>query len=145
MQLLTKYISLDEFTQYFPEINLVADLGGRENALAFLKRIEDRLAAFVNASFNRNIDMIYPVFTDYQKEHYKLALLEQCLYIHRNSDISTDSGYDPEEGEKISRGKINALSIAPNCKRELILCGIWNRNIPDMATGILTGNWFKGY
>ena len=145
MQLQTKYITIDEFNQYFPEINLVEAFGTKEKALAFIKRWEDRLGSFINASFNRNIDMLFPIFTDYQKEHYKLALLEQCLYIFRNSDISTDSGYDPDKGEITSRGKINALTIAPNCKRELILCGIWNRNIPDMATGILTGNWFKGY
>lgn len=145
MQLQTKYITLDEFNQYFPEIDLIEEFETNERALAFLKRIEDRLSSFINASFNRNIDMLFPEFTDYQKEHYKLALLEQALYVFRNSDISTDSGYDPEKGELISRGKINALTIAPNTKRELILCGIWNRNIPDMATGILTGNWFKGY
>lgn len=145
MQLLTKYISLDEFNQYFPEIDLVEELKSKENALAFLKRIEDRMSSFINASFNRNIDMLYPVFTDYQKEHYKLALLEQALYVFRNSDISTDSGYDPDKGEVSTIGKLQSRVIAPNCKRELILCGLWNRNIPDMATGILTGNWFKGY
>lgn len=145
MELQTKYITLDEFNQYFPEINLVEELGSRERALAFLKRWENRMESFIDASFNRNVDMLYPHFTDYQKEHYKLALLEQCLYIHRNSDLSTDSGYDTEKGEIENLGRLNARMIAPNAKRELILCGLWNRNIPDMATGILTGNWFKGY
>ena len=45
------------------------------------KPFDTDLLLFINASFNRNIDMLFPVFTDYQKEHYKLALLEQCLYI----------------------------------------------------------------
>ena len=145
MTLQTKYITLDEFSQYFPEINLVEDFGRKEVALAFLKRWEDRIASFINASFNKNIDQLYPTFTDYQKEHYKLALLEQCLYIHRNSDISSDSGYDPDSGEKEDIKKLQGKVIAPNAKRELMLCGLWNRNIPDMATGIFTGNWFKGY
>ena len=145
MELQTKYITLDEFNQYFPEMNLVEALRSRESALAFLKRWENRMASFINASFNRNIDMIYPEFTDYQKEHYKLALLEQCAYIFRNGDLSTDSGYELGEGEIESLTKLQTKIIAPNAKRELILCGIWNRNIPDMATGILTGNWFKGY
>lgn len=145
MQLQTKYITLDEFKQYFPEIDLIEAFGSKEKALAFLKRWEDRIGSFINASFNRNVDMLFPVFTDYQKEHYKLALLEQCLYIFRNSDISTDSGYDTDKGEISTVGKLQSRVIAPNAKRELILCGLWNRNIPDMATDILTGNWFKGY
>ena len=148
MQLQTKYITPDEFTEYFG-INLYAELEDDANpsdkVLRFLKRIENRMESFIDAKFNRNINMLYPEFTDYQKEHYKLALLEQAIYVFKNGDISTDSGYDPEEGEKSSIGKLQEKVIAPNAKNELILCGLWNRNIPDMATGILTGNWFKGY
>lgn len=129
----TRYISLDEFNEYF-SIDLVASFKSETKAQAFLKRIEDRLSTFVDANFNRNIDKLYPQFTDYQKEHYKLALLEQCIYIYRNSDVSTDSGYDPEKGEIMSRDKIVALSIAPNCKQNLILCGIWNRCIKTPGT-----------
>lgn len=141
----TKYITIDELREYEPKFDLVKLLGSKEAALAFLRRWEIRVASIIDACFNRNIDMLYPVFTDYQKEHYKIALLEQCIYILRNGDISTDSGYDIGEGEKASTGKINSKIIGPNAKRELILCGLWNRNIPDMATGIFSGNWFKGY
>ncbi len=125
----TKYISLDEFNEYF-NIDLRAKFGTEEAAIAFLRRIEDRLATFVDSNFNANIDMRFPCFTDYQKYHYKHALLEQAIYIFRNGDISVDSGYDPEKGE-VARPE--RYSIAPNCKNELRLCGIWNRNIPNMG------------
>ena len=125
----TKYITLDEFTEYF-NIDLRAEFGTEEKALAFLKRIEDRLATYCDSKFNCNVDMKYPCFTDYQKEHYKLALLEQAIYIHRNGDVSVDSGYDPEKGE-VARPE--RYAIAPNCKDNLRLCGIWNRNIPNMG------------
>lgn len=130
----TKYITLDEFKEYFG-INLTEAFKTVEYANAFLKRIEDRLSTFVDANFNRNIDRLYPDFTDYQKEHYKLALLEQCIYIYRNGDISVDSGYDPEKGE-IARPE--RYAIAPNCKQNLILCGIWNRcvKVPGTLYGI---------
>lgn len=131
----TKYITLDEFQEYF-NINLTEELGGDEQANAFLKRIEDRLETFVDANFNRNIDRLYPEFTDYQKKHYKLALLEQAIYIHKNGDISVDSGYDPDKGE-IARKPALKYGIAPNCKENLVLCGIWNRCVK--APGTLYG------
>ena len=125
----TRYITLDEFKEYF-SIDLAAAFDGSENAIAFLKRIEDRLATFCDSKFNQNIDMKYPQFTDYQKYHYKLALLEQAIYVFKNGDISVDSGYDPEKGEIARTEK---YAIAPNCKDNLRLCGIWNRNIPNMG------------
>lgn len=125
----TKYITLDEFEEYF-NIDLRAAFDTDIAATAFLKRIEDRLATFVDSNFNQNIDMKYPCFTDYQKYHYKLALLEQAIYIFKNGDISVDSGYDPDKGE-IARPE--KYAIAPNCKDNLRLCGIWNRNIPNMG------------
>lgn len=126
--LLTRYITLDEFQDYF-SLDLVEEFGTVEKATAFLVRIENRMVAFVNANFNRNIDLEYPTFSDYQKEHYKLALKEQAIYIWRNGDVSVDSGYELETGEKISRSKVKEISIAPNCENELRLCGIWNRNL----------------
>ena len=125
----TKYITLDDFDTYFPEIKIRENLGSTENALAFLTRIEDRIATFVDANFNRNIELEYPNFSDYQKKHYKLALLEQAIYIFRNGEISVDSGYDIDKGEVMSRKKIVEISIAPNTKQNLVLCGVWNRNI----------------
>ena len=125
----TRYISLDEFEEYFG-INLNAEFGSEEKANAFLKRIEDRLETFCDSKFNANIARKYPCFTDYQKKHYKLALLEQAIYIYRNGDISVDSGYDPEKGEV---ARTERYAIAPNCKDNLRLCGIWNRNIPNMG------------
>lgn len=125
----TKYISLEEFQEYF-NIDLVQAFNNTENAVAFLKRIEDRLETFVDSNFNANVAMKWPHFTDYQKYHYKHALLEQAIYVFKNGDISVDSGYDPEKGE-IARPE--RYAIAPNCKAELRLCGIWNRNIPNMS------------
>ena len=127
----TKYITLDEFEEYFG-INLVEAFDTDTNAMAFLKRIEDRLETFVDSNFNANIDRRYPNFTDYQKKHYKLALLEQAIYVFKNGDISVDSGYDPDKGE-VAKNPGVKYAIAPNCKDNLRLCGIWNRNIPNMA------------
>ena len=125
----TRYISLDEFNEYFC-IDLRAEFGEEIKALAFLKRIEDRLETFVDSNFNANVAQRWPVFTQYQKYHYKHALLEQAIYVFKNGDISVDSGYDPERGHIADTQK---YIIAPNCKAELRLCGVWNRNIPNMS------------
>lgn len=138
----TKYITLDDF-KAFSGIDLREELGTEEKACAFLVRLETRLASYCDANFNKNVDRQYPCFTDYQKYHYKLALLEQGIYIFKNSDISVDSGYDLDRGEVISREKIVQLSIAPNCKNELLLCGIWNRNIISHGGNWLLSWWLK--
>lgn len=137
----TKYISIDDFDEYFPEIGpLREELGGEQNALAFLTRIEDRMEAFIDSNFNKSVDRMYPIFSDYQKKHYKLALLEQAIYIFKESDVSVNSGYDFDKGEIISRSKIRQISIAPNAVDNLRLCGLWNRNLRRYGYG--TGVWF---
>lgn len=128
MQLQTRYITLDDFKNYF-QIDLVQQLGGEVPALGFLKRIEDRMESFINANFFRVINDAYVKFNDFQKEHYKLALLEQAIYIFRNGDISVDSGYDPEQGIKVKRSELHQLVISDNSRMHLIQCGIWNRHI----------------
>ena len=128
----TKYITTDEFKEYFG-IDLASELNDDDNpsnkAVAFLKRVEDRIETFLNANFYRNIDLEYIRFSSYQKQHFKRALLEQAIYIYKNGDISVDSGFDPEKGEIASRKTLKNLSIAENCKQELILCGLWCRKI----------------
>lgn len=128
MTLMTKYITLDEFDQYFPETAPIREkLGGEEKALAFLVRIEDRMEVFINSNYNRNIACEFPVFTQNQKEHYKKALLEQAIYIYRNSDLSVDSGYDPERG--IISDKVRNITLAPNAIDHLRMCGLTNRQL----------------
>ena len=128
----SKYITADDFKLYYGmdlEAQYKDDDNSSNKVNAFLYRIETRLSAFLDANFHRNVEREFPEFTDYQKEHYKLALLEQAMYVLRNSDISTDSGYDPERGILADRNKLKTLAIAPNCKDHLMLCGLWCRKI----------------
>ena len=144
MELKTKYITADDFKMYFG-IDLEAELKTNDNPSdevnAFLLRIENRLSAFINATFYKNVDIDYKNFTDYQKEHYKLALLEQANYVLTQGDISVDSGYDVESGIKASREELVKISISPNTMNELILCGLWNRKIKNRGRGALDGWW----
>ena len=138
MTLQTKYVTLDEFDEYFPEIEGIrVALGGEKRALAWLKRIEDRMETFLNSNYNRNIDKEYPVFTQNMKEHYKKALLEQAIYIFRNSDISVDSGYDPERGEIMNIDRLQKIQLAPNALNHLRMCGLTNRLLNNRHKGII--------
>ena len=132
MNLQTRRIGEDEFKEYFG-IDLSKRLVGADNpsmaAKAFIDRETDRLEAYISARLDKNVESIYPQLTNFQKKHYKLALLEQVYYVFKNGEISADSGYDVGEGEKASNGTITIKMVAPNAKSHLIVCGIWNRNI----------------
>jgi len=141
MALQTKYITLDEFEEYF-NISLRGALGNEGNAIAFLKRIEDRMETFIDANFCKSIEIYYPSFTDYQKAHYKRALLEQAIYVFRNGDVSVDSGYDTDKGVIADINTIKKISISPNAKQELILCGLWNRHLRGVRGFGMPNGWW---
>lgn len=124
----TQYISLDEFEEYFG-INLRLQLGSEENAIAFIKRVEDRVQRYIDSNFNKNVEIIFETFTDYQKKNYKLALLEECIYIYKNSDLFVDSGYDMERGIIVDDNKLDKLSMSRETLKALRLCGLTSRNI----------------
>lgn len=131
-QIQTKYITPDEFKDYFGidlSLELNDDTNPSNKAMAFLKRIEDRVESIVDVECFRQVDREYPCFSDYQKKHYKRALLEQAIYVFQNGEISVDSGYDPEKGVIVDNSKLKELSLAPNAKRELQLCGLWCKKI----------------
>lgn len=141
-ELRTKYITPDEFKEYFgTDLAMLNDDTNPSNKqVAFLKRIEDRVEAIIDEECFRNVDREYPHFSQYQKECYKRALLEQAIYIWRNSDVSTDSGIDPEKGVIIPIEKIKEASLAPNAKRELQRCGLWSKKI-RMSDWSGIGGW----
>ena len=138
MEITTKYINKDDFKNVFGidlELELKSSGNPGDTPEAFIFRLEKRLATFLDAKFYRNIDKEYPQFSDYQKENYSLALLEQGLYILRNGDISVDSGYSYDAGEISSTSLIEEKSIAPNCKQHLLVCGLWCSHIKGRRYG----------
>lgn len=135
----TKYITIDEVEEYYPECKMREGLG-EQGALAVVKRQEDFIESFINSNFNKNINNEYPVFSEYQKEKYKLALIEQVMYVFLNGEISVDSGYDQERG--IITPDLLKKMIAPKTIMHLRECGIWNRVIGGNKNFDILG-WFK--
>lgn len=142
MDITTKYITLNDFKVYFGidlDATLRDDANPSNKGQAFLKRIEDRMATWLDYNYYQNVDLIYPTFNNYQKLHYQRALLEQAIYVFRNGDLSVDSGYDLERG---NIGNTVPLAIAPNAIAELALCGIACRDIGNRSCG---NGWFGGF
>lgn len=132
MNLNTRDVTLDEFRDYAGidlSQRLKEDDNSSNTAEAFLLRVGMRMEAYVEANYHRVIENIYPTFTNSQKKNYKLAIIEQALYIFLNGEISTDSGYDPEKGVIASRRALNQIALAPNAKNYLMLCGVLTRKL----------------
>ena len=142
----TRYITPEELLE-FSGIDFGSELKGNGNPSdkvnAFIYRIETRMEAYLNSKFFKRVTDEWPCFSDFQKEHYKLALLEQCIYVFRNGDISTDSGYEPDSGVIANRHDLDELSIAPNAKNHLELTGLWSAHIG--ANFNILGGWFRGW
>ena len=141
MEIKTQYITPDDFKQYFG-IDLAARLKGDANpsdkANAFIKRVEDQMEVYLNSTFFKNINIEWSHFSDFQKEHYRLALLEQAYYIFKNGDIARDSGYEPDEGLKISTHEKREIMLSEIAKQHLEMTGLWTRNIRSSP-------WFIGW
>jgi len=108
-----QFVSTTDFFNYW-QVDLIAKLNKGANtsnfANVFLRRVEDRLMSWIDANTFRVVP--WDIFKDSyncgierkqkrleeQKVYWKKAILEQAMYVFRNSDIGMDSGYDPEKG-----------------------------------------------
>ena len=141
--LITKYITADEYKQYFGEdLNIVLPNDDLPSGKAerFISRVEDDVALFLETKCFKRIDYLYKELSDYQKECYKKALLNQTNYKLRNGDIANDSGYDPTTGVIAHRNNLIDLELSQKTIDYLTLAGLYNRSIVGHLYGV---GWFK--
>lgn len=146
MEIKSKYITPEDFLAY-TGINLLEELKDDDNpsnkANAFLFRVENRLESYISAYLYKDMNKEFSNFSDFQKLHYKYAIIEQALYVLKNGDISVDSGYDFESNKVvIKKAELEQRIIGINAKNELMRIGIWNRNIRNVGRWGL-GSWFQ--
>lgn len=144
LQIKTRFINCDDVQIYFGvDLRSKFSESGNpnESATAFIMRLEDRMEAFVEGNFHRKV--YYDQMSDYQKECWRKALLEQAIYIYRNGDISVGSGFDYENGETASNETIVEKSVAPNAKMYLKMCGLWCRHIGNGLPFYMDAGWFN--
>lgn len=127
-----KFITPDDFENYWG-INLIEKLKDNSNssnkANIFLKRVENRVISWIDANTFRQTT--WDKLTDYQLEHFQNALIEQAMYIYRNSDLALDSGYDTEKGFVGGAEKLKTIEICEPCLRELKLAGLYNLTVTN--------------
>ena len=132
MNMEPRFISSDDFYNYWG-IDLIEKLKNNGNpsnkANIFLRRIENNLMAWIDANTFRNLS--WYDLSDFQLENFKYALLEQAMYVYRNTDISLDSGYDPEKGIIVSKNELEAITICSPALIFLKLAGLYNLTVTN--------------
>lgn len=124
-----KFITPDDFENYWG-VNLNASLKGdnySNKANVFLRMVEDRIFEWIDAETFRVTD--WDTLTDFQLEKVQKAILEQAMYVYKNSDIALDSGYDPDVGIVVDKEKLDKIVMcgpAINCLKN---AGLYNQKI----------------
>lgn len=129
-------VSPEEFQQY-TGINLVfrlvegnmVDGDSHAAAQAFIERIQRRLNNYIDTHFSGNIGKFYFKPSDNQRYHYKLAVIEQVLYIFSNTAITESMGLNDDGYPILSKNDIRQREIGIECQRELELAGLWTRSL----------------
>ena len=136
-----QFVSTEDFLNYWG-IDLKAKLNKGANpsnfADMFLRRIEDRLMTWIDATTFRITPWEYykddyvpknelnKKAMDLSRDYWKKAILEQAMYVFKNSDIGQDSGYDPEKGIVAPEHDLQSIEICRPCIRFLIDAGLYN-------------------
>lgn len=126
-----QFITPSDFENYWG-INLNRELKGdnySRKAELFLLQVEDQLLGWIEANTFRNIP--WDNLTEYQTEQLQLALLYQAFYIFKNSNISLDSGYDPDNGMIISPDKLASIEVNRTALNFLKNAGLYNHVVTN--------------
>lgn len=125
-----QFITPDDFENYWG-VNLREKLKNNSNpsnkANIFLKRVELRVMNWIDANTFRVTS--WDNLSEFQLEHFRIALLEQAMYMYRNTDLALDSAYDPDKGFVAENAKLKAIEICEPTMRELKLAGLYNLNL----------------
>lgn len=129
----SKYLSADEFYEMSGiDLNAVLkdDFNPSTKADRFIIDRENELETFVLANYHKSVKKFWECKTnDFQKEHFKRAIMYQCKYVLINGDIANDSGFDFDEGVKAKQVDLYTKSISRQAIDELRICGLANRTI----------------
>ena len=128
MRTTPRFVTKDDFFNYTnQDLDDMLQVRGKSSNLSnlFLLRVEDRLMSYVDAETYRLY--AWDNLTDRQKELFQKAIIEQAEYILRNSDLFTDSGYDPDKGVIIDSQKLYNIMICRTAINYLKNAGLYNK------------------
>jgi len=112
-----RFVTPDDFLNYTgKDLRYeLRDTGGAVDdtkAERFLYRAETRLMSFVDHASFRNYQWDELAYHPDDFQAMKRAVLEQALYMFRNGDLSSDSGYDPQRGPIATRPDLVSREIS---------------------------------
>lgn len=130
MRTTAKFVSVSDYKNYWgedleSELNTPGSEVDSSEADRFLMRVEDRLLAWIDANTFRNFT--WESLGGAQLESLQKAILIQARYIFRNSDLSTDSGYDPQRGIIIAKKDLQLIEICDAAVDMLKSSGLYCR------------------
>jgi hypothetical protein len=125
-----KYVTKDDFRN-FTGIDLDLELRDKDDTSnksnIFISQIENWCETYIQYHSAQKIE--YTSLTTEQQEHFKRGILYQMEYVIRNSDISTDSGYNPESGPVTDINYLERIALSNNAKMEFHMAGVWTRKM----------------
>ena len=148
INVMPQFVTADDFYNYWG-INLNERMKPGTNVSnktnIFLRSVEDRLMSWIDANTFRVYDWDYfkgkaEYLNDREKkiaevriDYWKKAILNQAMYVYRNSNIGLDSGYDPEKGVIASSVELQAIEICRPTIDLIKSAGLYNhviKNVP---------------
>ena len=131
MNVKPKFVSPGDFENYWGEglYNLKSNDNASGKEEIFLRRVENRLLSWIDANTFRVTK--WEELEPWQIEHLQIAILEQAMYVYRNSDLIQDSGYDPEKGKIVDYSYIESIEVCSAAIREIKIAGLYNQVIKN--------------
>lgn len=138
------FVSPSDFENYWG-VDLDARLkdNGSENdsnkANLFLMRVEDRLLAWIDANTFRTYR--WEEVGGKDRDALQKAILIQAMYVFRNGDISTDSGYDPQRGIVAAKKDLQLIEICDAAIDILKTSSLYSRKMKNRRRYIRLGHY----
>lgn len=131
MDVKPKFVNSGDFENYWGEglYNLKSNDNVSNKEDIFLRRVERRLMNWIDANTFRVTP--WEELEPWQIEHLQVAILEQAMYVYRNSDLIQDSGYDPEKGKIVDYSYIESIEVCSAAIREIKIAGLYNQVIKN--------------
>ena len=127
MRTTPRFVTPIDFKNYFG-IDLDERLRPSDNegnkANIFLNIVEDRFLNWVDLNCFRNYQ--WEDLTGDDLEALQKAILTQAYYVYYNSDIGTDSGYDPDKGIIADKRELERIKICDDAVNFLRDAGLFS-------------------
>lgn len=124
------YVTKDDYRN-FSGIDLgleLRDLDDTSNKVnIFINSIENWCETFL--AYHSTKELKLNELTADQTAHYKRGIMYQIQWVLRNGDVSSDSGYDPNQGPVVDVAYLRKISLAPNAMMEFNLAGVLSRKV----------------